>query len=96
MPPVLDPKVFKAYDVRGIYTTELDEDGVLHEWEDELAGEAMPGGPVVLSWDAAAHDRNVERRVARERFVRRSWCRLGPDGVRVVRHRTSTSSWSTS
>src|SRR6266850_34603 len=23
---------------------------------DELAGEAMPGGPVVLSWDAAAHD----------------------------------------
>src|SRR6185295_17563933 len=36
--------------------TELDEDGVLHEWEDELAGEAMPGGPVVLSWDAAAND----------------------------------------
>ena len=36
--------------------TELDEDGVLHEWDDELAGEAMPGGPVVLSWDAAAHD----------------------------------------
>ena len=33
---------------------ELDEDGVLHEWDDELAGEAMPGGPVVLSWDAAA------------------------------------------
>ena len=23
----LDPKVFKAYDVRGIYPTELDEDG---------------------------------------------------------------------
>ena len=35
---------------------ELDEDGVMHEWDDELAGEAMPGGPVVLSWDAAAHD----------------------------------------
>jgi len=32
--------------------SELDEAGVLHEWEDELAGEAMPGGPVVLSWDA--------------------------------------------
>jgi phosphomannomutase len=27
MPPVLDPKVFKAYDVRGIYPTEIDEDG---------------------------------------------------------------------
>jgi Mlc titration factor MtfA (ptsG expression regulator) len=36
--------------------SEMDEDGVLHEWDDELAGEAMPGGPVVLSWDAAAHD----------------------------------------
>ena len=35
---------------------EIDEDGVVHEWEDDLAGEAMPGGPVVLSWDAAAHD----------------------------------------
>jgi MtfA peptidase len=36
--------------------SEMDEQGVLHEWEDDLAGEALPGGPVVLSWDAAAHD----------------------------------------
>jgi MtfA peptidase len=36
--------------------TETDEHGVVHEWDDELAGEAMPGGPVVISWDAAAHD----------------------------------------
>jgi len=36
--------------------SEMDEHGVLHEWDDELAGEAMPGGPVVLSWDAAAND----------------------------------------
>jgi len=35
---------------------ETDESGVVHEWDDELAGEAMPGGPVVISWDAAAHD----------------------------------------
>jgi Mlc titration factor MtfA (ptsG expression regulator) len=35
---------------------EMDEHGVVHEWDDELAGETMPGGPVVLSWDAAAHD----------------------------------------
>lgn len=34
----------------------VDEAGVVHEWDDELAGEAMPGGPVVLSWDAAAND----------------------------------------
>ena len=34
----------------------VDEAGVVHEWDDELAGEAMPGGPVVLSWDAAANE----------------------------------------
>ena len=36
--------------------TEVDEDGVVHEWDDALAGEAMPGGPVVLSWDAMTGD----------------------------------------
>ena len=41
---------------------ELDEDGVMHEWDDELSGEAWPGGPVLLSWEdvtlgaAAAED----------------------------------------
>ena len=34
---------------------ETDETGVVHEWDDALAGESMPGGPVVLSWDSAAH-----------------------------------------
>ena len=29
-----------------------DDDGVVHEWDDELAGESWPGGPVVLSWEA--------------------------------------------
>ena len=38
--------------------TETDEDGVVHEWDDELAGEAMPGGPVVL-WDATANDPGI-------------------------------------
>jgi MtfA peptidase len=39
--------------------TEVDEHGVVHEWDDDLAGEAMPGGPVVISWDAAAHDLHI-------------------------------------
>ena len=30
---------------------EVDEDGVVHQFEDVLTGEAMPGGPVVLSWE---------------------------------------------
>ncbi|MEY3253856.1 MAG: hypothetical protein RL227_2829, partial [Pseudomonadota bacterium] len=28
----------------------LDDDGVQHEYDEELAGEAMDGGPVMLSW----------------------------------------------
>lgn len=32
-----------------------DDDGIVHQWQEELAGEAMPGGPVMLSWpDVAA------------------------------------------
>ena len=30
--------------------TTQDEDGVVHEYEETLAGEAMEGGPVMLSW----------------------------------------------
>ena len=29
----------------------VDEHGVVHEWEEELAGEAMEGGPLMLSWE---------------------------------------------
>ena len=32
--------------------TETDDHGVVHTWDDDLAGESWPGGPVVLSWDA--------------------------------------------
>jgi hypothetical protein len=28
----------------------VDEDGIVHEYDDVLAGEAMEGGPVMLSW----------------------------------------------
>lgn len=30
--------------------SEVDEHGVVHEFDDELAGEAVAGGPVMLSW----------------------------------------------
>lgn len=29
---------------------EMDEDGVVHEYDDEVLGEAWEGGPVILSW----------------------------------------------
>jgi Mlc titration factor MtfA (ptsG expression regulator) len=33
---------------------EMDEHGVVHEFQDELSGEAWPGGPVILSWQDVA------------------------------------------
>ena len=36
--------------------TSTDDDGIVHHYEEVLAGEAMEGGPVMLSWaDAASH-----------------------------------------
>ena len=43
---VVHPSDFK------VKRAETGEDGVVHEWDDELAGESWPGGPVVLSWEA--------------------------------------------
>ncbi len=33
-----------------VHRSHVDAAGVLHEWEDELAGEAWDSGPLVLSW----------------------------------------------
>ena len=41
--------VVHPYPVRA-RRTHIDEDGVTHEYDEELAGEAMEGGPVMLSW----------------------------------------------
>lgn len=35
-----------------VQRSEIDDDGVVHEWDDELAGESWQRGPVVLSWQA--------------------------------------------
>jgi len=40
---------------------EADAHGVVHVWDDELAGEAWPGGPVVLSWEALDEAGTVAR-----------------------------------
>ena len=36
--------------------THVDAAGVLHEWDDELAGEAWEAGPLILSWADVASD----------------------------------------
>lgn len=33
-----------------------DEDGIVHEYDDEVLGEAWEGGPVILSWHAGHED----------------------------------------
>ncbi|KAA3654238.1 MAG: hypothetical protein DWQ11_05550 [Proteobacteria bacterium] len=33
---------------------EMDEDGVVHEYDDPVLGEAWPGGPVIVSWQDTA------------------------------------------
>ncbi|MDY0746779.1 zinc-dependent peptidase [Paucibacter sp. R3-3] len=34
----------------------MDEDGIVHQYEEALVGEAMEGGPLMLTWAAAAPD----------------------------------------
>jgi Mlc titration factor MtfA (ptsG expression regulator) len=60
--------------------SEMDEGGVVHEWEDELAGESWLGGPVILSWDAAQHD--IDTNVVIHEFAHKLDMRSGEaDGV---------------
>ncbi len=47
-----------------------DDDGVVHEFEDELSGEAMDKGPVVLSWlDVAQTDGDFPANVVIHEFA---------------------------
>jgi MtfA peptidase len=62
----------------------MDEDGVVHTWDEVLAGEAMQGGPVMLSWpdvaDAGATAQQGYNVVVHE-FIHKMDMRDGaPDG----------------
>ncbi|TXC66119.1 zinc-dependent peptidase [Piscinibacter aquaticus] len=75
----------------------MDEDGVVHEYDEELSGEAMEGGPVMLSWrdvaeagDSAAWGYNV---VVHE-FAHVLDMRDGAaDGVPLLADRTARAAW---
>lgn len=75
----------------------MDEDGVVHQYDEELAGEAMEGGPVMLSWrdvaeagDSAAWGYNV---VVHE-FAHVLDMRDGvPDGVPLLADRAERARW---
>lgn len=75
----------------------MDEDGVVHHYDEELSGEAMEGGPVMLSWrdvadagDSAAWGYNV---VVHE-FAHVLDLRDGvPDGVPLLPDRAARERW---
>ena len=73
---------------------ELDEAGVLHEYEDEVLGEAWEGGPVLLSWfdeDDAPQGVNV---VIHEFAHKLDMENGGVDGLPRLRPGMSRTAWA--
>jgi Mlc titration factor MtfA (ptsG expression regulator) len=89
---VVHPSEFK------VRRAETDEDGVLHEWDDELAGESWPGGPVVLSWEALDDSGSVAEggaNVVIHEFAHMLDMRTGEaDGVPPLPSREARERWT--
>lgn len=58
----LSPALYEGWDEIIVYPAGFsirrsheDENGVVHEYVEEMAGEAWDGGPVILSWEDARH-----------------------------------------
>ena len=75
----------------------VDDNGVVHEFEEELAGEAMQGGPVMLSWhdvDAAGTSDPWGYNVTVHEFVHLIDMVDGiADGVPALRNRQAREVW---
>ena len=75
----------------------VDDDGVVHEYEEELSGEAMHGGPVMLSWsdvDDAGASAEVGYNVVIHEFVHVMDMRDGQaDGVPALPDRAARDEW---
>ncbi|MBK9019781.1 MAG: zinc-dependent peptidase [Sulfuritalea sp.] len=71
----------------------VDEDGVVHEYDDEVMGEAWYGGPVLLSWfDDAADARGIN--VVIHEFAHKLDMRSGDaDGVPPLHEGMSRRRW---
>ncbi|MEP7296181.1 MAG: M90 family metallopeptidase [Burkholderiales bacterium] len=75
----------------------VDDAGVVHEYEEELSGEAMHGGPVMLSWfdvDDAGASAEVGYNVVIHEFVHVLDMRDGQaDGVPALPDRAAHDEW---
>ena len=76
---------------------ETGDDGVVHEWDDQLAGESWPGGPVVLSWEALDDSGSVAEggaNVVIHEFAHKLDMTAGePDGVPPLPSRAARERW---
>ena len=77
--------------------TEVDASGVVHDWDEVLAGEAMEGGPVMLNWhDVAGAGASAETgfNVVIHEFVHKIDLRDGaPDGCPPLPSRGERQRW---
>ena len=75
----------------------MDDDGVVHEYEEELSGEAMHGGPVMLSWsdvDDAGESAELGYNVVIHEFVHVLDMRDGDaNGVPALPDRAAHDEW---
>jgi len=74
-----------------------DEDGVVHQYDEVLAGEAMEGGPVMLNWaDADSAGATVEQgyNVVIHEFIHKIDMRDGtPDGCPPLASKSARQAW---
>jgi Mlc titration factor MtfA (ptsG expression regulator) len=77
--------------------TAMDETGVVHDWDEVLAGEAMEGGPIMLNWrDVAQAGATAASgfNVVIHEFVHKIDLRDGaPDGCPPLRSRAAREHW---
>lgn len=77
--------------------TTQDDAGVVHHYDEELAGEAMDGGPVMLNWqdiDRAGDTAESGYNVVIHEFAHKIDMRDGaPDGCPPLRSRAARAAW---
>ena len=75
----------------------MDESGVVHDWDEVLAGEAMEGGPVMLNWQDVAQagdTADTGYNVVIHEFVHKIDLRDGaPDGCPPLASREARRQW---
>lgn len=74
---------------------EVDEAGVVHQWREDLSGEAWEQGPVILSWDAAATVAKNQPNIVLHEFAHKLDMRNGrADGFPPLPTGVSEKNWA--